>query len=437
MTKTRTTTSQTKFSTTSMTMSTKYTTDLSDLSSSSSFTLLTYNIDNLNPTLLHKRLLKVIELIQKSNADVVHLQEVIDSTEPLLINGLKHIYTVADTPSRTIRVGGCHYYTLTFVQKKHRILEAKRIDFVGGAKSNMGRDALHCRVQFQNTKNSNNHDEANQGASIVTFINSHLESMKESSSVRTHQLTQLFRAMSSSSDNQPMILAGDLNMRNKEVSEALQTLNLMPTIPKKRKKRIGSDNVEEEKGVILDAYEFFQKPKNAASTWEMTDYTTPPRFLAKSRFDRVYHNSRNGLAFLPFSDKSNNANAIQMIGRNKSVEIGNGDICRPSDHFGMIVRFKFPDVDTQEARVQEQRQDGEGRNNANYIKMKENSSPQVVSLLEEEEDREEVAENDPDILRHKKRLKILEAVKRRTKMSSCNTLSDRISTSHSDIIDLT
>ena len=98
----------------------------------------------------------------------------------------------------------------------------------------------------------------------LLVVNTHLESMKESSETRTAQLKTITRLMLQHEG--PAMVGGDLNMRDREQKDAFLNAG-------------GADDA------MTDAYFFFNRPADARVTWELPD--TPQ---AKGRFDMIYHN---------------------------------------------------------------------------------------------------------------------------------------------------
>ena len=254
------------------------------------FSVVQWNIDGLSEAYITSRTCQAADQVLKADPDVVMVQEVVPETLILLKSMLAPTYVPAGS-------GGTHlsgYFTSTFVHTRNNIVRHSRDDFTGLARSAMGRDTLTCVVDIMGRE--------------VTFINSHLESMKDNGAVRVEQLKSICIRMLNTSTG-PAIAAGDLNMRDAE-------------------QKIAFDSTGGDRGVLKDAYVEFGKPKDCYGTWIM-----PNKEEVKCRFDRCYHNGR-GIELVPCASSS----PIGLLGQKRLSPCGNQ---RPSDHLGMHTRFKF------------------------------------------------------------------------------------------------
>ncbi len=248
----------------------------------------TWNVDGLGAHARIERAKRASEEILAENPDIISLQEVV------AVNGgnIEEIFDEAFSADGGRYTKFCpksymaEYFTVTYVKKCFALsAEVRRQSFSGAATSMMGRDMLCVILNIC-------------GVSLMV-INTHLESMKTSTLPRTMQLEEICKLMLKHPG--PAIVGGDLNMRDKEQKAAFS-------------RATGGD----EKAMI-DAYDFFGKPKNARVTWELPDQPT-----AKGRFDRIYHNKK-GVEFIHPS--------IVMIGKEVIDSVG----VRPSDHLGLRV----------------------------------------------------------------------------------------------------
>lgn len=146
--------------------------------------------------------------------------------------------------------------------------------------------------------------EVDERKSLLT-LNSHLESEKASSVIRTAQLRQLLEFMIAEKASGAAILGGDLNMRDAEAKEAIQSIR---------------DNGPDDTFDIVDAYAQFGKPRELSKTWLM-----PGNPTIGCRFDRIYHNCHRTIEF----------RSLGHVGTEKIPSIG----MTPSDHFGLLLDF--------------------------------------------------------------------------------------------------
>lgn len=286
--------------------------------SATTVSLLTWNVNGLDPHLLHARAKVASNEILRLAPDVVFLQEVVQSTENIFGSSLEPLYKCCSIHD-DIRMNG--YYTMLFVRKAggHTVVQDERITFDAGsaAQSFMGRD-LHKIV----VKLASQHE--------IVFFNTHLESLKESAPIRTAQLTYIFEQMMNL--DLPACLAGDLNMRNVEQTQALKATNT--------------------KDSIIDVYEYFGRPRYASGTWLPPDYDDPTKKSFKCRFDRVYHNSYDEIEFISAARSGSRSKPITLVGDEKLCKsVKTGKMERPSDHLGMFIRLKLREKRSDGART--------------------------------------------------------------------------------------
>jgi endonuclease/exonuclease/phosphatase family metal-dependent hydrolase len=265
-------------------------TSLEGVKMEETFSVVQWNIDGLSEAYITSRTCQAADQMLKADPDVVMVQEVVPETLILLKSMLAPTYVPVGS-------GGAHlrgYFTSTFVHCRNSIIRHSREDFTGLAVSAMGRDTLTCVVDIMGRE--------------VTFINTHLESMKDNGAVRVEQLKSICTRMLDTTTG-PAITAGDLNMRDAEQKTAF-------------------DSTGGSRGVLKDAYVEFGKPKDCYGTWIM-----PNKEEVKCRFDRCYHNGR-GIKLVPCSS----TRPMELLGETRLLPCGNQ---RPSDHLGVHTRFMF------------------------------------------------------------------------------------------------
>lgn len=140
----------------------------------SNLKLLSWNIDGLAEKAA-ERARSVSAVIVKENPHIIHCQEVTVESYSVLMQILSANGYKVSIPKEDF-TSGCHYFTLTFVKSNIDIVEARRIDFVDQARSHQGRDMNELKIRLEGVE--------------VLLINSHLESCKESTKVRTAQLVR-------------------------------------------------------------------------------------------------------------------------------------------------------------------------------------------------------------------------------------------------------
>ena len=362
--------------------------------------LLTWNIDGLNPKFRASRTNMIIDEILglETIPDAILLQEVVVDTETMLRLALENQYHFCEI-SDDVRYG-FGYYTLTCIRKckSIHILENERIQYKGMAESQMGRDLHSTSISIGEKQVK------------LMLLNSHMESLKESSSIRTAQLCSAFSKMLSNKAS-GAILAGDLNMRQSEQNEAMK-------------------QIEGAKGSIIDVYEFYNRPAYASNTWVLPEEAysgenKKPYIRFSCRFDRVYHNSR-GIEFAP----NTKSKVLQMLGTNKrSFRDGNGSILYslPSDHYGILVDFCLANFKTKESGSVEKKVKTQVKNGT------EKKSNKVNYTTKQTIDEAEVKDKDTE-----RKLRAKAAEKRiRRSFTQKEEMTSQIQNTAKDIIDLT
>ena len=250
------------------------------------FTLLTWNIDGLDPKNLQERSSAVIQFINTRTPDIVFLQEVV----PLSQEWIKK-----QCPTYNCIFSGYRstYYNAILLLKS-RVKVVGEYDTVPFQGSIMGRHYMYCDVSIC----------SNQPLRVIT---SHLESTRDigPTLIRRDQL----KLMSDLIDklNLPSIFGGDMNLRDVDVKE----VQLSP--------------------VIQDVWEYMGSKKEHEYTWDTTEnINLGLPFKSKLRFDRLFLSHPKdlaaGLQVLPTS--------FELVGK-EMLPFGRF----PSDHWGILAGF--------------------------------------------------------------------------------------------------
>ena len=251
-----------------------------------SFTLLTWNIDGLDPMNLEERSLAVIQFINTRKPDIVFLQEVVPESHVLIAKrctAYRHIFS---------GYRSTYYNAILLLKERVRVVgDCETVPFKG---SIMGRHYIYCDVSIC----------SNQPFRIIT---SHLESTQDigPTLIRRDQL----KLMNGLIDklNIPCIFGGDMNLRDQDVAE----VGLSPA--------------------IQDVWEYMGKEKEHEFTWDTSvNNNLSVHFKAKLRFDRLFLFHPNdlsaGLQILPTK--------FELVGKE---ELPCGRF--PSDHWGLLAEF--------------------------------------------------------------------------------------------------
>jgi len=247
-------------------------------------TFVTWNIDGLDKKNLKRRTRAVIEIVQKVAADIVFLQEVVPET---------FSYMESKLPNYECFAAKQQDYFVATLLRKGRVYHDK-VKLVEYPTSRMGRHLLAIR--------------AHCGSVVMDLFNTHLESTVEHAQERMKQLEQCFDIITRRPSHSTVIFAGDLNMRDKELSSV--------GLP----------------GSMVDVWESLGSRPEAKYTWDMTRNTNlewAGKFKPKCRFDRVY---------VRFSETRNmDPQQFGLLGLEK-VEATQS---YPSDHWGIRVSLKL------------------------------------------------------------------------------------------------
>jgi len=248
-----------------------------------SLKMVTWNIDGLAEKNLKIRTKAVVKHIQLQAADIVFLQEVIPETFSYIEQKLPDYLCIAAAQD--------NYFVATLLRKGRVYCDKiKVIDYPG---TRMYRSILAVK--------------AHCGAVDFDLLNTHLESTKEHSEERQKQLRQCLDIVNKRPHGSVVLLGGDLNMRDKEVT----AVGGLP------------DGVR-------DVWQICGSRKEAEFTWDMqrnSNLEWPGKFKPKCRFDRVY---------LKDSQPSKvKAKSFGLIGLQRIT----GAQSFPSDHWGISIEL--------------------------------------------------------------------------------------------------
>ncbi|NWZ62317.1 TYDP2 phosphodiesterase, partial [Acrocephalus arundinaceus] len=255
--------------------------DLQQLEDDSNFSLITWNIDGLDPGNLNDRARGICTYLTLYSPDVVFLQEVIPPHLPLLHMKAGN-YTFI--PSNIDE-----YFTAIMLKKSRvKLLKQEIIPFPTTA---MKRNLLVVHVNISGIE--------------LCLMTSHLESTKNHSKERIKQLQIVLDKMQKESESTTVLFGGDTNLRDSEVKK----LGGLP------------DNIK-------DVWEVLGKPQHCRYTWDTQSNTNlNAAYKCKMRFDRIYFRPAvEGGHLLPRS--------MDLIGLEK-LECGSF----PSDHWGILCNF--------------------------------------------------------------------------------------------------
>lgn len=246
---------------------------------------ITWNSDGLDEKNILLRIRCICRTIKAEDADVVFLQEVIPKT---LEEILKRLPEYKCIPGNNVE-----YFIVTLLKKNTVSYVEHNIHHYPNTR--MGRNLLEVEVKIGNHP--------------ITLLNTHLESTGEASHERIQQLRIAFDKVSKISANKTVILAGDFNLRDKE----LQCLGLPADIE--------------------DVWIVCGSRKECAYTWDMTrndnlTYNSGSRYKPRFRFDRLFLRKSSPVKVEP--------DYFGLIG----LERLRPHTCFPSDHWGILSKFQ-------------------------------------------------------------------------------------------------
>ena len=160
-------------------------------------TFVTWNIDGLDKKDLEDRTIAVVEEIERVEADIVFLQEVVWNTFMMIQTRLSPKY-------ECIAAKRDFYFVATLLKKEN--IRLKHYDVVDFKTSLMERHVLCVQVSC--------------GKNDLELMNTHLESLAEHADERRRQLATCTQMISKIPDTRTVILAGDMNMEDTWLGEA-------------------------------------------------------------------------------------------------------------------------------------------------------------------------------------------------------------------------
>jgi endonuclease/exonuclease/phosphatase family metal-dependent hydrolase len=254
-----------------------------------SFRVASYNVDGLSDNVMHatERCKEISRLVCNELPDLIFFQEGTVETTRIYSTLLgKNGYNLV-SPQQLVE---SPYFTLAFSKVSGT---CQRLHFKGPAHSEMGRDILSYEVVINNR--------------ATRFLSSHLESLADYKDTRTAQLEMMLDLITDFDG--PSIVAGDLNIRNKEAEQVLN----------KMKKKSKEKNVPFQ---LFDCWESLGRNEKMKNTWIHGD---PSLSHIQARYDRIYCNGH----FIRATD-------FKLIGTDHMPA---PVYTTPSDHFGMIAQF--------------------------------------------------------------------------------------------------
>ncbi|XP_045717676.1 tyrosyl-DNA phosphodiesterase 2 isoform X2 [Phyllostomus hastatus] len=247
----------------------------------SAFSLITWNIDGLDPSNLPERAQGVCAFLALYSPDVVFLQEV---TPPY------YSFLKRRASDYTIITGHTEAYFTAIMLKKSRVT-FKSQEIIPFPKTKMMRNLLCVHASV-----------SGNGLCLMT---SHLESTREHAQERMNQLRTVLKRMQEAPESATVIFAGDTNLRDREVAQC-------GGLP----------------GSISDVWELLGRPKHCQYTWDtQANSNLGLRAVSKHRFDRIFlRAAADGGHLVPQS--------LDLLGLEK-LDCGRF----PSDHWGLLCRL--------------------------------------------------------------------------------------------------
>ncbi|XP_076031726.1 tyrosyl-DNA phosphodiesterase 2-like [Oratosquilla oratoria] len=250
----------------------------------STFKLLTWNIDGIEEHNLKKRTKAVKKIIEMENPDVVFLQELVPQTYSYLEEHLPQYMFVSS--------GLENYFNATLLRRTTIYFDGHNLTYYPNTR--MGRSLLAIEAHIGDLK--------------LYLLNTHLESTAEFAEPRMDQLRSCFSALTKNKPDATSILGGDLNLRDKEVTQV--------GLPEG----------------VHDMWETCGSRKECKYTWDTLRNTNKEmggKFKPRMRFDRVYLHQPKPAKVEP---KHFGLVGIEKISCTQSF---------PSDHWGLVVYFEI------------------------------------------------------------------------------------------------
>ena len=250
----------------------------------------TWNTDGIDERNLRIRTEAVIKIVKQIQPDVLFLQEIVPESEAMIRPQLTE-YCIFS--GKIWKGFPAQYYTLTLVKKETvTVVYNKVVDF---ELSVMTRNVILTKVLCNGI--------------TLNLLNTHLESTKDFASHRMHQLVRIRDLLKEIPVTEAVIVAGDLNMRDKELEET-------GGLPEG----------------VADVWEATGKRPETRYTWDTmrNDNLNANfgKFKPRCRFDRVLvRDCKPNSQFV--------AKSFNLIG----LERLKPHVCFPSDHWGILSVF--------------------------------------------------------------------------------------------------
>lgn len=249
-----------------------------------------WNIDGLDDKNLSLRTINVATIVKKANAHVVFFQEVIEESESLLRSHLQEYLFIS---GREWKGFNANYYVMTALRKDSvGLISHQTVDFENSV---MTRNLLISRIEI--------------GGVVVNLGNTHLESTSDHAPARLNQMRRVLQYMQQVTSKEPVIIAGDLNTKDKEVT----SLGGLPN-------------------GCIDVWEATGKRPECAYTWDLLrndNKQVNTKFKPRCRFDRIWVRDSKPSHLIPLS--------FDLIG----IQRLKPHICFPSDHWGLLSVMKL------------------------------------------------------------------------------------------------
>lgn len=251
----------------------------------SKFSFVSWNLDGLDERNLKRRTKAVCKIIYMEKPDVVFFQEMVPETFSYIEDKLPEYMCIAGNTDG--------YFTGTLLRKFTVYYDSHKITEHTG--SQMMRNLLIV--------------EAHIGPLRLQLVNTHLESTVDHATERIKQLKDSFKTVQDFPEDYTVLLAGDMNLRDKE-------LVLAGGIPPG----------------MEDLWLSCGSRKECQYTWDMVrncNKEMTGKFKPRFRFDRAYirHSHPKRAAPVHFG----------LVGIEKVTNMQ----CFPSDHWGLHVHFNI------------------------------------------------------------------------------------------------
>jgi tyrosyl-DNA phosphodiesterase 2 len=254
--------------------------------------MVTWNIDGLDGNNLGARTAHIIKILNKIKPDVIFLQEVTQKIlEDLKMNMID--YHIIE------QVSDVHYFTCILLHRTNIYMEKALTKRFENSTMGRGLQCIDCHVEKVK----------------ISLFNVHLESTGKCSKKRMQQLEECISEIKQLGEDTTVILAGDMNIRDKEVKSLCKGIGLPPS--------------------INDIWELLGKRKQVQYTWDMRNNTNLQilggKMKPQLRFDRVYIKDSQPIRLVP--------KFFDLIG----TENVPGTELFPSDHWGILTSFELKD----------------------------------------------------------------------------------------------